>query len=884
MANDNDRIPRRRVGEALVAEPAGGPRIIVIPDPRTPVATCNVWVRVGSNREPDAARGWAHGIEHMLFKGTERRGENDFALEVAEIGGSTNAGTGYETTNYHITAPAEHLPRAVDILADALGRSRFEPAALDSERGVLVHENHMYDDQPAGFGVTWRWALELAFDRSPYRHPIGGRDEALLGTPRETILDFYRAAYHPLNMTVVVAGDVDPDVVIPMVAEAFAPSAGDVPPPLPAPPVEPEHDGLRFRLERGDVRQVYAKVVFPAPAENDPDRAALAVAQQILADGRSCRLYREVQEERQLVSGVTLLVETGPRESLAMIDLETDVPRTSAALRAVAEILQGMKDAPPSAAELARAKIRAERAHLFAQETVQGRSSLAGWHDAMGDLAGAFTMPERIAAVRPEDVRRVCRRVFRRRNASFLLYVPRDADDDADGLPATPGDVEALLGPALDDAPGDPAPRRPADPAPTPAPPGPAGRRGGEIPFREIPLDCGARLFVRPDPGRPLFTLAVRARGGSCLEPAGAEGLAYITGQVQAKAAAGETAAELHDFVESLGASLSPLVTRDDAGLYLTGLSRNLEPLMERLGRLCREPALDELKAMADEPFTAAARELRALAYPGHPYGHPLEGTEASLPGLLPADLAAFHRRSWTAANLAVFASGDLDPDRLARLCDDALSGQPAGPAPAAPSPALPVRGEPVVRRLERDSRQSVVLTAWPGPAHPDQDRAELALLGSLLNGQSGRLFLELRNRRSLCYNSGLQVVTGFGGGLMAAYVLTDPDRADEARDVLVDVLRRVADADPPADEFERARAQVLGRMLIGRQSHASRVESCARDVLYGKGPNDTDRLLEELRGMGASAVRGTAERLLTAPPMIEIRLGPPPKGSGPEN
>ncbi|MDO9172265.1 MAG: pitrilysin family protein, partial [bacterium] len=145
---------RGTMGGAVTARLTNGMRLIVMEDRRSPVAVCNLWVRVGSNLEPDGVRGWAHGIEHLLFKGTQRRAEGDFAREVADLGGTTNAGTGYETTNYHITVPAEHLPAAVDILHDALFHSEFEPAALDAERKVLVHENHMYDDQPSGFGVT----------------------------------------------------------------------------------------------------------------------------------------------------------------------------------------------------------------------------------------------------------------------------------------------------------------------------------------------------------------------------------------------------------------------------------------------------------------------------------------------------------------------------------------------------------------------------------------------------------------------------------------------------------------------------------------------------------------------------------------------------------
>ena len=888
---ERDNGERRRVGTAVVAELDNGLRVVVHEDYRSPVAVCNAWVRVGSNLETDAVRGWAHGIEHMLFKGTARRAENDFAMEVAEIGGTTNAGTGYETTNYHITVPAENLSRAVDILADALLHASFEPDALDSERQVLVHENHMYDDMPSGFGVTWRWALETAFDRSPYRHHIGGPDSSLLETPREAILDFYRSAYDPANMTVVVAGAVSADDVLPLIERKFATEGRPRSAPLPQPPVEPPHEALRYRIENGDIQRAYGKIVFPGPAAGSPDRAVLAVIRQVLADGRSCRLHRRVQQEMELVNAITLLDESGPREGIMMVDFECDPAKAAAVVDAVATILQEMRDEPPTVAELTKAKIRAERAHLFALETVQGQAATLGWHDAMGDIATAFTIPQRIAAVTGDDVRRVCNDIFRRSNASVLIYLPRDERPADIGLPGTAAEMDERLAGMLAD--------RPARPVETKASPveisvAAAAARGSalksEIPFVDVPLNGGGRLFCRSDSSQPLICLGAHVAGGVWLEPAGLEGLSALTLSVQAKAAVGETPAALQEIVEGHGASLSPFAASDHSGLYLTGLTRHLPLLMRRLSRLCGVPAfapeeiekerrfaLEDLASLADDTFQFAARALREAVYAGHPYGHPLMGTEASLPRIVPADLTDHHRRIWTPPNVTIVASGDVTAEILAPLCEELLDGLPRGSAPELPAAPDLVRPQaPVFRRLERDVSQSVVLAAWIGPEGPNEDRAELSLLRALLNGQSGRLFEQLRNRRSLCYSSGVQTSAGFGTGMTVAFVMTDPGQEQQAREALAAELAATAETAAPDVEFERARARLIGNLLISRQSAASRVGACARDVLYGRGPNDFDRLLEQLRQTTPAAVRDAAARIFDRPGRYEIVVGPP--------
>jgi zinc protease len=148
-------------------------------------------------------------------------------------------------------------------------------------------------------------------------------------------------------------------------------------------------------------------------------------------------------------------------------------------------------------------------------------------------------------------------------------------------------------------------------------------------------------------------------------------------------------------------------------------------------------------------------------------------------------------------------------------------------------------------------------------------------LLRELLNGQSGRLFEALRNRRSLCYNTGLLVTSGHAQGMLAAYVLTEPATVAEARTVLLAELLRMTDAAAAAEEFARARAKLVGNLLIAFQANVARVARCAGDVLYGRGPNHLETLLERVRACTPAEVRDVAGRYLSAERRFEVELGP---------
>ncbi len=869
-----------------------GMKVIIKEDHRTAVAVCNVWVKVGSNREPQPLRGWSHGIEHMLFKGTEKRNEGDFAKEVAFAGGSTNAGTGYETTNYHITTPAAQLSTAVDILADSLFNSNFEPESLDAERQVLVHENHMYDDIPFGFGVTWRWGLELAFDRSPYSNPIGGRDENLLERNRDDILEFWRSSYRPDNMTVVVCGDVDPQEAFTLVQDKFGPAqspTGHQDPEktlVPSPLTENAHDHCRLRVEYGDIQRAYCKLIFPGPGEVDNLSATLSVVRRVLNDGRSCRLHRQVQEDLKLVDDATVMTETGPREGVLLVDMETNAQRLTEAIKAVAGILADLGRDGCTEKELDRARVRVNRSFLFGEETVQGQASTLGHNEAMGDLPSAFNFPDQVAAVTSDEVAALCRQYFRRNELSCVIYLPNGTEPADFDIPTDPQQLDQLLDGILPSAQGHEKFKTVTIQT--------SGNHQSKTatvdqPFETHHLQGGIEVCLRRDDALPILTMAMTNRGGATSETTENSGLSTLTPMVQIKGTGTQKSEEIFEALEGDGASIGPRTERDFTGLFISALSDRLDLALDYAGRLINAPsfpeheidqerrlALEQLAALQDSPFQAAAVKLRELIYGDHPYGRPMIGTAESLPLLTRDDLVARHAENWTTGNLQITASGSFDPEDLLRRLEDLLQDLPVAQEPENPQPGPTRKADNVVSaRITRQQNQSIVLTAWPGPMDVDEDRFPLMLLKEVLNGQAGRLFEYLRNQKSLCYNTGTMSTAGFGQGMFLSYVLTAPESEDEARQTMLEVLGNMAIKEVESEEFEMARAQLLGHLLIGSQSNSSRVSRTARDRMFGRNANDLENVVAAIHSCTPEMVLAAARKYITPDKRFEVVIGP---------
>jgi len=873
---------------------ANGLKIIIREDHRSPVAVCNVWVRVGSNREPEALRGWSHGIEHMLFKGTGRRKEGDFAREVAEAGGSTNAGTGYETTNYHITVPSDNLAVAIDILGDALFHSEFDPTSLDAERQVLVHENHMYDDVAFGFGVTWRWGMEMTFDTSPYRHPIGGRDENLQERDRDDILAFWRSAYRPDNMTVVVAGDVDPAAALKLIEGGFgdqglpSESAAEEVGMVADPPAESPHTEARLRIEFGDIKKAYCKLIFPAPGERHGLAPATSVVRRVLGDGRSCRIYRRVQEELKLVDNFSIGFEGGHREGVAVVDLETDPERLAGAIVETTRVLGDLGRDGCTENELARARTRVARSFVFGTETAQGQAGTLGQYDTLDDLPGAFQFPDRVAAVSSPDVAALCRGVFRVGNACAMIYLPEGTDPTGHGIPTDASQLAGALGPVLpDEGPTAWTEAVPPSLAASGSRPLPLASNAPE--FTTVQLPSGIEFDYRVDRSVPVMAIAFSVTGGATAESARDAGLSALTHMAQVKGVTGLDAEALYETLEGQGAALSPMADRDYGGLVLTGLADRLDQALELTGRVILEPsfladefeqekrlALEQLASMADAPFQAASLELRKMVYGDHPYGRPLVGTEQSIPGLDREAVLARHSQAWTAHNLQIVVSGDCDPDDLADRIENMLTDLPTGQPSGRIDPGGTRRPDGVETvSIERQQNQSVVLTAWPGPRDSEEHRVPLMMLREILNGQSGRLFEQLRNRRSLCYNTGVLGTAGFGQGMLVGYVLTAPETADQAREALVAELAKAAVGEADREEFERARTQLLGGLVISSQSNGSRVGRTLRDRVYGRSANNLEELVQAVRQCTPGQVREAAAAIVDPDNRFDVLLGP---------
>ncbi|MFC3298786.1 insulinase family protein [Arthrobacter agilis] len=282
----------------------GGVRVLTEAMPGQRSATIGFWVGVGSRDEADGQHGSTHFLEHLLFKGTERRSAMDIASAFDEVGGESNAATAKENTCYYARVLDSDLPMAIDVIADMVTSAVLDPEELEQERDVILEEIAMDSDDPGD--VAHEKFVELVLGDHPLGRPIGGTPEAIRAVPRASVLAHYRQYYVPSELVVTAAGGLDHDVVCRLVQEALETAGwlldeGALPVARRSTATTPVHGVTGTHVIRRAVEQSNILIGCPSLTATDERRFAMSVLNAVLGGGMSSRLFQEVREKRGLV-------------------------------------------------------------------------------------------------------------------------------------------------------------------------------------------------------------------------------------------------------------------------------------------------------------------------------------------------------------------------------------------------------------------------------------------------------------------------------------------------------------------------------------------------------------------------------------------------------
>jgi zinc protease len=802
-------------------------------DRSAPVVSIQISVGTGSIHEGDfLGAGLSHYIEHMIFKGTPTRQPGEIAKALHALGGQINAYTSLDRTVFYADLPARHWREALTILADAVMNPTFPEAECRKEKAVILRELSMGNDNPDRQLHELLW--QTAYVAHPYRYPVIGFKDVFERITRDDLVASFRRRYVPDNMVTIIVGDIPAAEVQAALRQTFAGFLRRASPPVVL-PTEPAQQAPRFARESGPHSLSRLTLAFHTVALPDRDAPALDLLASVAGGGQSSRLVQTIKETKKLVHGIEAWSYTPAYPGLFGVSATCDPDKEAASIAAIRAEVASWSEKPFTTAEIDKARRMMLVSELSTLQTMHGQASsyLSGELVAHNPRYGEDYL-DRLQRVTPADLQDLARRYLRPENSTLVAVGPTNA-------------VAAALAPAI---------IKPSD-------------------VTRLETDHAVPLVFREDHRLPFVHVCAVFRGGVLSETEATAGATRLMSDLLVRGTATRTAEAIARTAESLGAELSPFSGHNSFGLQGRCLSGDADTLVDLMAdclarasfpadelEKARTVQLATLDAQSEQPFTVAQQGLEQTLFPGHPYRWTPLGSREAVERIDRTGLERHYRQYVVGGNMVLAFFGDLTPDRARRLAEAIVRRVRTDEAPARANvtaqPKLPARVE-----QREPKEQCIVIFGFPGLAMTDPRRDALEVLDAAMSGMSSKVFATIREERGLAYFAGASQRMGVDPGLFMLYAGTRPDALPEVEVLLRREIDRVGREGIDAEEFARARNQLIAEHEMRLQDNGSLAMGCALDELYGLGYAYELKMRARIESVTPDAVQQVAASVL---------------------
>jgi len=399
-----------------------GLKVLALENHKAPVATFHIFYKVGSRNEQVGKTGLAHLLEHLMFRGTKKYKPEEIDQIIQENGGDLNAMTSEDYTEYFENINKDHLDVPISVEADRM--ANLDPKGFDQEKAVVEEERRMRtEDNPAD--ALDELMRAQAYIEHPYHWPTVGWMHDIQGLTLEDALAFHSVYYSPQNALIVTVGDFDAEKVLKQISEQFG-SIKNGPKPPPFNQVEPPQEGERRVILRHAANLPSIEESFHVPNIKSPDAYPLEVLSEVLADGKSSRLYRDLVIEKRLVVGTSA--------GSNMLSFDAPLFTFSAQMRpnvkadeVLAEVdhqIKLLQDSAVSADELQKAKNLEQAEFVYGQDSIFNEAMQLGIYEMLGDYKMIDQYLPSIDKVTAADVQRVAQKYLVKDNRTVAILEP----------------------------------------------------------------------------------------------------------------------------------------------------------------------------------------------------------------------------------------------------------------------------------------------------------------------------------------------------------------------------------------------------------------------------------------------------------------------------
>jgi zinc protease len=841
-----------------------GLKVILEENRTAPVVALQIWAKVGSADERDEEAGMCHFIEHMIFKGTEKRKVREMAREIESLGGYINAYTSYDQTVYHIAIASRYADTALDILADAVQHSTFDPLELEREREVILEEIRMGKDNPSN--RLFNQTMSTLFQHHPYRRPIIGFDKTVKSITKDQMVSFFKRWYTPNRMVLIAVGDFnlyEMEDKLKKTFKEFKPSSESLPKRM----EEPEQIGVRSVISHENFKETYLQIAFPIPSATHEDTPGLDLLSHILGGGEASRLVQKIKLEKGLVHSISASSFTPKDPGLFIIGATLPAENVEKASEAILKEVIRLGREGVTAEELHRIKVNIESDLIYDRQTVQGQARKIGYYEVIaGDVQFEKEYMRRVRHLRSEDIQKIVGEYFQNSRLVISLLVPSEKADFLKNL-SLKSIVEKVR---FDES---------------------LVEKKEKSPVFKTVLDNGIRLIVKENRSIPIVSIQASFLGGVRFEKEAQNGINQFIAVMVTKGTQNHSSLEIAKKVERMAGSINGFSGYNSFGLTFTFLSQHFEEAFSLFTEVIKQPSFDpeemekrrrlilaSIRQQEDDLGRMVFKLFRKTLFEKHPYRMDTLGTLDSIQSLTQKDLKEYYQGIVAPENMVITVVGDVDSNQVVlsvkKGFDDLRKGNLL-------LPSIPQeKSFQKIKRSEiyKEKEQGHFVLGFLGTTLQHRDRYALEVLDAALSGQGGRLFYELRDKESLAYALDFIANPNLDPGYIGVYMGTHPDKLERAIEGVLRELKRVKEEGLKEEELQRAKRYLIGNFEIGLQTNGAQANQMSLDELYGLGFDHYQKYPQEIQKITGEDVRQVAKKYfnLEAYSLAIIR---PPKG-----
>lgn len=809
-----------------------GLTLIVHEDDKAPIVAVNVWYHVGSKNEKPGKTGFAHLFEHLMFNGSENF-DDDYFQAMERIGATDlNGTTSEDRTNYFQNVPTSAVDVALWMESDRMGHllGAVTQDKLDEQRGVVQNEKRQYENEP--YFVSYELITHATFPKGhPYSWTVIGSMEDLDAASLEDVHEWFETYYGPNNAVISIAGDIDSQTALEKVKKYF----GDIPP---GPPIA-HHDvwiakrsGTHRQTVQDRVPQARLYRVWNIPQWGSADADYLNLVSDVLAAGKTSRLYKRLVYEDQIATDVSAYVDL--REIAGLFHIEATA-KPGVDLKtvetAVNEELQKFLNDGPTEKEMQRIKTQ------YRARFIRGIERIGGFGGKSDILARNM-----VFAGDPEFYKVTLNRMSNATAQNLQDAAARWLSDGDYILEIHPYPELSTIETDVD--------RSSLPDAGTPP----------EASFPEIQhaeLSNGLKLVLAERHAIPVVDFRLLIDAGYAADQFGAPGTSRLAMDMLDEGTTSRTSLEINEELAMLGANLGTGSNLDISTVYLNALTSNLQESLDIFADVVLNPSFPKadferlqkqtLAAIQREKVTPIQMALRV--FPGllfgqdHAYGLPYtgSGTEESVSNLTRADLVEYHNTWFKPNNATLVITGDVTLAQIKPILEALFDDWESGVVPDKNIAKVQQAATEQVYIVDRPgSQQSIIFAGHLAPPRAEIEEEELQVMNNILGGDfTSRINMNLREDKHWSYGARSLILDAKAQRPYLTYASVQSDKTAESMVEIKKELTQVTATEPPTrEEFEKNKSNVV-LSLPGSWETISDVASSVVEIVRYDLPED---------------------------------------------